>query len=64
MKILSRIGHAIARLPRRLLAAAGWAQMEPMGLGVGEVHTGDSDAIEAERRRQRETWRRKDDDPA
>ena len=62
IKILSRVGHEIARLPRRMLAAAGWAHMEPMGLGAGEIHTGDLDDLEAERRRRRETWRREGDE--
>jgi hypothetical protein len=32
--------------------------MEPTGYGAGPVHEGDLDEIEAERRRQREAWRR------
>lgn len=61
VQMLTRLGRAIAQLPRRLLAAAGWAHMEPTGLGVGAVHTGDLDEMEAERRQRRETWRREDD---
>ena len=62
VKVVARWVGEIARLPRRLLAAAGWAHMEPTGLGAGEVHTGDLDEMEAERRQRRETWRREDDD--
>jgi hypothetical protein len=60
--LLTRLGRGVTQLPRKLLAAAGWAHMEPTGLGVGPVHTGDLDEIEAERRRRHETWRRPDDE--
>jgi len=59
---LSRLGRSVASLPRRLLAAAGWAHMEPTGLGAGPVHTGDLDELEAERRQRQETWRRPGDE--
>lgn len=62
--VLSRLGRSVAQLPRRLLAAAGWAHMEPTGLGVGSVHSGDLDEMETERRQQREAWRRRDDEDA
>lgn len=58
---LSRLGRGIARLPRRILAAAGWAQMEPMGLGVGKPATGDLDEMETQNRQRRETWRQPED---
>jgi hypothetical protein len=38
--------------------------MEPAGLGAGRVHTDDLDEMERKRRRERETLRRSDDDPA
>jgi hypothetical protein len=38
--------------------------MEPTGLGVGSVHSGDLDEMETERRQQREAWRRRDDEDA
>ena len=60
---LSRLAHGIARIPRRLLAAAGWAQMEPTGFGVGSTQASDPDEMEAGRRQERETWRKSDDGP-
>lgn len=59
---LSRVMHALARLPRRILAAAGWPYLEPTGFGVGTTHTGEVEELEAERRRERETWRKPDDE--
>ena len=49
-----RLGRGLAQLPRRILAAAGW----PTASGVGYQTPGGLDEIEAERRRQREVWRR------
>jgi len=60
--VVSRLARGVAHLPRRLLASAGWSHMEPTGLGVGAVHTGDADEMEAERRRERETRRREKDE--
>ena len=59
--VISRIARGITRLPRRILAAAGWAYQEPAGFGVGTSHTGDVDDLETERRLQREALRRADD---
>ena len=60
--LLSRLAHGVARIPRRLLAAAGWAQMEPRGFGVGSTQATDLDEMEAGRRTERETWRKSDDE--
>ena len=65
MRILSGAWRFIAGSPRRLLAAVGWVHtMEPMGLGAGKPHIGDLDEIEAERREQREVWRRDEEGPS
>jgi hypothetical protein len=56
--LFRRLTEGIASIPGRVLRAAGWAHMEPTGYGAGPVHEGDLDEIEAERRRQREAWRR------
>jgi hypothetical protein len=63
-RTFARLARFVGQAPRRLLAAAGWAHMEPTGLGLGGVHTGHADELEAARRRRRETWRREDDPPA
>jgi hypothetical protein len=66
MDRLARAWPKIAGLPRRLLAAVGWVYTspEPTGLGLGQVHMGDLDETEAERRSERETWRRSEEPPA
>jgi hypothetical protein len=60
--VVSRLARGIARIPKRLLAAAGWPYLEPTGFGVGTTHTGDIEEIEAEQRHERETWRRAEDE--
>jgi len=62
MDVLSRAWRKIARLPGRLLRVFGrpFTSPEPTGIGRGEVHFGDLDDREAERRRERETARRGD----
>lgn len=59
--LVARVIRSIGRLPRRLLASAGWAQQEIPGLGAGGVHTRDVDEMEADRRKDRETWRQVED---
>ncbi len=61
--VLSRLASGVAHLPRRILDASGWAHLEPTGYGAGPVHTEDLDELEAKRRREREAWRQRDDDP-
>ena len=58
---VARVARLVARLPGRLVSAAGWAHLEPVGLGVGTVHTLDVEGIERERRRDRELERRADE---
>lgn len=66
MDLLSRVGRMIAGLPERILRIVGrpFTSPEPTGIGRGQVHMGDLDEREAERRRERETWRRPEDPPA
>lgn len=59
---LSHVARGLTQLPRRLLAAAGWAQMEPTGFGVGPTQPRELDEMETERRQERETWRKTDDE--
>lgn len=62
MDFLSRAWRAIARLPGSLLRVVGrpFTSPEPTGIGRGEVHLGDLDEREAERRSERETLRREE----
>ena len=53
---LSRLAHGVAQVPHRVLVAAGWAQMEPAGLGVTPAPT-DLDAMEDRRREEQEVLR-------
>jgi hypothetical protein len=65
MGILSSAWRSIARIPGRLVGAVGWVHtMEPTGLGAGKPHIGNLDEIEAERRQQREVWRREEEGPS
>jgi hypothetical protein len=57
MDALNRLVKAITAIPGRVLRAAGWAHMEPAGLGVDTDARTDVEEIEAERRRQREVAR-------
>ena len=66
MDLLSRVRRMIAGLLGSFLAVVGrpFTSPEPTGLGLGKVHMGDLDETEAERRRERETWRRPEEPPA
>jgi hypothetical protein len=54
---LSRMAHGVAGIPHRILVAAGWAQMEPAGLGVTPVPTEDLEERETRRREEQAVLR-------
>lgn len=54
----------LASLPGRMARGVPWAHVEPAGLGVGSARAEDPAEREARERREREVWRKEDDEQA
>ena len=60
--LLTRMAHGVAQVPHRILVAAGWARMEPAGLGVSPAPASDVDEMETRRREGQEVLRQGSED--